>query len=68
MKGSKVYAAFLDLSKAFHKIIHNILMSKLIDSNVSPVIVNTLYMSGNQFVNVSFSGEVSHPWLIRNRV
>ncbi len=69
MKGSKVYAAFLDLSKAFDKINHNILMSKLIDSNVSPVVVNTLlYMYGNQFVNVSFNGEVSRPWLIRNGV
>ncbi len=41
-KNSKVYAFFLDLSKAFYKVNHFVLINKLCSSKVSPVIVNIL--------------------------
>ena len=41
-KGSKVYCAFLDASKAFDKVLHNGLFLKLLKKNVSPGFVRLL--------------------------
>jgi len=41
-KGSKVYCAFVDASKAFDKVLHNGLFVKLIKKNVSPRFVHIL--------------------------
>ncbi len=39
---SSAFAAFKDLSTAFDKVNHSQLISKLIESNTSPVVVNIL--------------------------
>ena len=41
-KGSKVYCAFVDASKAFDKVLHNGLFVKLMKKNVSPRFVHIL--------------------------
>jgi len=41
--GSKVYCAFLDVSKAFDKVLINGLIKKLIDRNVPYELVSILY-------------------------
>ncbi len=67
--GSSVYAAFIDLSKAFDKVNHSKLILKLIDSNTSPVIVNILkHIYENQLVSVSFNDCSSSSWLLGNGV
>ena len=40
-KGSSVYAAFIDLTKAFDKVNHYTLMSKMMDGNICPIITNS---------------------------
>ena len=41
-KGSKIYCAFVDTSKAFDKVLHNGLFAKLLKKNVSSVFVRLL--------------------------
>jgi hypothetical protein len=66
---SKVYAAFLDLSKAFDKVNHYILIDKLGCSRVSPVIVNIISeMYKKQYVHINFNGYVGESWLLKNGV
>jgi hypothetical protein len=68
-KGSKVYTAFLDLSKAFDCLNHYKLLNRLSNSTVSPNIVNILrVMYGNQFVHVNFNNVNSDPFQLKNGV
>jgi hypothetical protein len=68
-KGSKVYIAFLDLSKAFDRLNHYILLDRLSETNVAPSIVNILrVMYGNQHVHVNFNNVKSDEWLLGNGV
>jgi hypothetical protein len=68
-KDSKVFASFIEMTKAFDKVNHNILINKLCESRVSPVIVNVLHnMYSNQYVNVIFNEIKSDFWLLCNGV
>ena len=68
-KGSNVYTVFVDLKKAFDKVNHKILIAKLIDKNVSPVLIKLLLdMYNKQFVNVIFNNIKGSSWKIGNGV
>ena len=54
--GSNVHMVSLDLSKAFDRVNHYTLISKLIDKKINSTIVNIIsFMFNNQSVNVRFS-------------
>ena len=68
-KGSKVYTAFIDLSKAFDKVDHYKLINKLSASRVSPSIVNILkFLYKNQLVHTSYNNVDSNEWRLGNGV
>jgi hypothetical protein len=66
---SVVYAAFLDLSKAFDKVCHVKLFDKLIKRNFDPGIVNLLRnWYSKQEVKVQFNNVFSDEWTLKNGV
>ena len=68
-RGSNVYAAFVDLSKAFDKINHYKLMDSLIDKGVPHFYVNILlYFYRNQLISTKHQNEMSSSWKIGNGV
>ena len=66
-EGSNVHCAMVDLSKAFDKINHKILITKLIDANVPTKLVLILkYMMENVFVNVLCGSIQGKKWQVNN--
>ena len=66
---SDVYACFIDVSKAFDTVNHNILMRKLLNCGVPEVYVNVInYWYKNQMVRVKHMSCLSDEWLICNGV
>ena len=66
---SDVYACFVDISKAFDSVNHDILMQKLVNYGIPLVYVNLInYWYNNQFVNVRYGSHVSSEWQIKNGV
>ena len=66
---SDVYACFLDISKAFDSVNHDMLISKLMKMGISEPIINVIrFWYNNQFVRVKYNGNYSEKWKIRNGV
>ena len=60
---SNVHCAFIDLSKAFDMVDHNVLIKKLKTAGLSSPIVSTLeYMLKNSNVHVSFNNKIGNAW------
>ena len=67
--GSKVFACFVDISKAFDSVNHKILINKLIKYNVPLIYINLIkYWYSHQFVKVKFANKFSYEWKICNGV
>ena len=66
---SKVYACFLDISKAFDSVDHEILISKLLKLGIPCIYVNMIrYWYSNQYVKVRYQNRYSDEWLVCNGV
>ena len=68
-RNTAVYAAFLDLSKAFDKVCHQKLFQKMYDIGIPRIYVNFLRVCYNsQSVKVKLNNFLSNSWKIRNGV
>ena len=66
---SDVYACFIDVSKAFDSVNHDILMKRLLECGIPRIFVNLIeYWYDNQWVNVKFLSCISNDWKIGNGV
>ena len=65
-KGSNVHCAFIDLSKVFDKLDHNVLNEKLLKSNVPRQVARIInYMLRNTNVHVAHDDYVGKAWNVR---
>ena len=68
-ENTPVYAAFIDLSKAFDCVNHSILFKQLFDKGFPNVFIKLLYhWYRNQSVNISFNSCQSTSWDVNNGV
>ena len=66
---SDVYACFIDISKAFDSVDHEILMQKLLDCGIPVMYVDLIrYWYSNQNINVRFKSKYSTEWKVTNGV
>ena len=66
---SDVYGCFLDASKAFDCVMHNLLFEKLLKKNLSPVVVRTLLSwYSDQHVSVRWNSAHSETFSVANGV
>ena len=64
-----VYTCFLDITKAFDSVDHDILMDKLARMGIPGYIVDLIkYWYSNQFVKVKYRSSLSEEWKIGNGV
>ena len=68
-RGSKVYVTFMDCTKAFDKVRHSTLFTKILGVKIHPLIVRMLLFTyQNQSAQVCWGGQLSDPFPIRNGV
>lgn len=66
---SKVYASFIDISKAFDKVCHVQLFSKMQLAGIPAIFINCLkFLYENQKISVEFKSAKSHSWFVKNGV
>ena len=66
---SSVYGCFIDITKAFDSVDHNMLLEKLTETGVPNIFVNFIkFWYSNQKVRVRFGSSLSRPWMICNGV
>ena len=66
---SDVYACFIDLTKAFDSVNHEVLMGRLHDSGMPEILVDIIrHWYDNQWASVKFRSSLSHEWKISNGV
>ena len=64
---ASAHIGFADFSKAFDKVNHYKLISKLIDENVNKFVINTIFsMLTNTHVNVNFNNNIGSSWKLNN--
>ena len=66
---SEVFTCLMDMSKAFDLVKHSVLLNKLIDTGMPPLVIRFILASySNQKANVKWNGQSSYHFSIKNGV